>query len=189
MATLPIGPGFSFWEPNEEEPGYDSETVSGRRRFRSHGFTRWRILCGWRDLTPAEVEPIRAFLRARGQEEIFQVHRPDGMADTEVVTSVATNTPGGSSFFTVMNLADVLSDLARIRISGTPGEYIVIGYIDHAAGNLVLLNRGLDGPVVRTANVFWVKRISVRRVGEIDQKLNRNGRWDINIELLEELSE
>ena len=79
--TLPLGPGLSRWEPVEEEPGYRSESVSGKRQFRSRGFTRWRVSLGWQNLTQAEADPILSFLRAHGESTAFRIERPDGGDD------------------------------------------------------------------------------------------------------------
>ncbi|MCY3564941.1 MAG: hypothetical protein OXH27_02035 [Gammaproteobacteria bacterium] len=118
MAMLPLGPGLDHWDPVREELGYESETVSGRRRRRDQGVTRWRISLGWRNLSKDEAAAITAFLDSRGQVSVFQVDRPDGIGP------------------------------------GDPPD--------------TLLN--------------------VTRVGPVERKFRRGGRWDIDIELLEHLA-
>ena len=190
MATLPIAEGFDYWDPAQEEPGYDSETVSGRRKFRGRGFTKWRISCGWRNLEKAEANEILDFLEARGQEEIFQVkNRPDGrgVADREI----------GRSAFTdhLVNPGQVNTATSLVGRIDT-GEVILVptGHTFHRKPVVEVLTTHIAFPGVIGADVPDNRPIvsidhllPVRRVGEVDSKFRRGGTWDINIELLEEL--
>ena len=95
MATVPVGPGYSHWEPLLEEPGHRSESVSGLGQFRARGFRRWRVSCGWRGLTEAEAAPILRLLMAAGPGTALEYPRFDGGATGAPATLRARYADGG----------------------------------------------------------------------------------------------
>lgn len=83
---LPLGPGLARWDPEEEEPGSRSETLSGRRSFRSRGYRRWRVSIAWPPLRRAQAAPIIAFLRGISEGDPFVIDpRPDGLGKLRCV--------------------------------------------------------------------------------------------------------
>ena len=187
MASLPVGPGFAYWDPLDEEPGYRSETLSGTRRFRSRGFKRWRIACGWRDLTTAEAKPIIAFLRARGEREIFQVaNRPDGLDPDRTLGRVdGAHASGETTIATSSSLFGRVDAGHKITFADDAAEHTVSAVTD----DNITLTAATVAALADDTKILSVDRLlPVRLVGPLERwNYQRGGLWNIDIELVEEL--
>lgn len=75
--VLPLGPGLARWDAERFRPGWRSETLGGKRHFRSRAHAAWRVSLAWAPLRRDEADEILAFVLDVAEGVGFWIRRPD----------------------------------------------------------------------------------------------------------------